>query len=202
MPDLQWPWQREDAHFLCAVIERAKHSDFFQAPHAIERIKKFRVARGEFGRLEISTTQVCALKRTGILLCKKMKAEPAPIGPGNFLRLAKEGNEQKEHEVGIHLRLQLEIAREFLRFYFAATGLELQRCVQRVIDFFHEHDERTNVSVVQSGTRIVAFELFDQPPRIINSDVQAVVCVAQERARELAQFTRGCAGQLAQVRAS
>src|SRR5438094_4157838 len=43
--------------------------------------------------------------------------------------------------------------------------------MQGVIDFFDKHDERPDVAIGQSATRVVLFELFNQPARIINTDV-------------------------------
>ena len=42
-----------------------------------------------------------------------MKTQPAAIGAGNALSFAKESDEQEEDEIGIDLRLELEIARKF-----------------------------------------------------------------------------------------
>ena len=50
-------------------------------------------------------------------------------------------------------------------------------------------------AIAQAGARIVPFELFDQPARIINADVKLIVGAAQKSARQLAQFARGRAGQ-------
>ena len=36
------------------------------------------------------------------------------------------------------------------------------------------------------------FQLFNEPARIINPDIELIVCRAQERARQVAQF--GCGG--------
>ncbi len=46
------------------------------------------------------------------------------------------------------------------------------------------------------------FELFDEPARIINPDVELIVCRAQERARQLAQFDCGGTGQFGKVPAA
>ena len=83
-----------------------------------------------------------------------------------------------------------------------APFLELERGVQRVIDFFHEHDERPDIAIAQAGARIVALELFDQPARIINADVKPIVRAAQKRARQLAQLARRSSGQDRQLRAA
>ena len=131
-----------------------------------------------------------------------MKAQPAPIGPRNLLRLSKESDEEQQDEIGIDPRLELEVAREIFRSDLALPGLELQRGVQRVIDLFHEGDERPDVAIAQAGARIVPLELFDQPARIINADVKLIVRVPQKGAREFAQFPRGRARQPRQLRAT
>ena len=55
-----------------------------------------------------------------------MKAQPAAIGPRNALRLAKEGDEKKQHEISVDLRLELEVARKIFRRDLAPAVLELQ----------------------------------------------------------------------------
>jgi hypothetical protein len=67
--------------------------------------------------------------------------------------------------------------------------------MQRVVDFFHEGDQRTDVAVAQAGPGIVTLKLFDHPAGIINANVEAVVGRPQKCAGELAQFKRGSAGQ-------
>ena len=110
-----------------------------------------------------------------------MKAQPAAIGARDALRFAKESDEQQEHEISVDLRLQLEVAREIFRLDFAPAGLELQSRVQRVIEFFDEDDERTDVRLVQSGARIVPLKLFDEPARIIDADKEPIVRVSQRK---------------------
>ena len=84
-----------------------------------------------------------------------MEAQPATIGPRDALCLAKEGDEQKQHEIGIDPRLKLEIAREIFRGDPAFALPELERGVEGVIDLLHKHDQRTNVLIAQAGARIV-----------------------------------------------
>ena len=74
-----------------------------------------------------------------------MKTQPAAIGPGNALGFAKESDEQEEDEISIDLRLELEVARKFFRGDLALAVLELERGVQRVIEFLDENDEGANV---------------------------------------------------------
>ena len=78
-----------------------------------------------------------------------MKAQPAPVGARNLLRFSKKGDKQKQHKIGIDLRLQLEIAREIFAPDLAQAALELQRRVQRVIDLFDKHDQRSDVAVAE-----------------------------------------------------
>ena len=117
-----------------------------------------------------------------------MEPQPAPIGPRDALRLSEKRDEQQKNEIGVDLRLELEVAREILRANLARAILELERGVQRVIDFFDEHDEGPNVAIAQTGARIVPFELFDQPARIINADVKPIVRAAQKSAGQFAQL--------------
>src|SRR5436190_438235 len=93
--------QCEDAFFLCAVIERAKGADFVETSHAIERIKKLRVARSQLCRLEITAAQIFRLKRARILRREKMKTKPASICPRDLLRLSKKGDEKQQDKIGI-----------------------------------------------------------------------------------------------------
>src|SRR5712692_8580312 len=81
------------------------------------------------------------------------------------------------------------------RTNLARATLELKRGVERVIDFFHEHDEGPDVVIAQPGARIVALELFDKPSRVINSDVKAVIGAAEKGTGELTQFACRFPGQ-------
>jgi hypothetical protein len=97
------------------------------------------------------------MKRVRTLAGEQMKAQPATIGARNALRFPEESDEEKEDEIGIHLRLQLEVAHEIFRPDLAPAALELERGVKRVIDFLHEHDERANISVAQPRSRVMSF---------------------------------------------
>src|ERR1043166_8746894 len=99
-----------------------------------------------------------------------MKPQPTAVRARDALCFAEERNEQKQHEVSVHLRLELEVAREIFRTDLARAVLELERSVQRVIDLFDECDQRTNIVIAQTGAWIVALESVDQPARIINAD--------------------------------
>ena len=64
--------------------------------------------------------------------------------------------------------------------------------MQRMIEFFNKRDQRPDIPVPQPRTRIVLFELFNQPAGIINADVKLVAGSPQKRAREFAQFPGRC----------
>src|SRR5206468_9869344 len=100
-------------------------------------------------------------------------------------------DKQKEHKVGVDLRLELEIAGKIFRPDLACPALELKRRMQRVIDLFYKHDQRSDVVTAQSGAWIVLFELFNEPARIINAHVYLISGAPKKRARKLAQFARG-----------
>ena len=101
--------------FLRGVIQRAKTPDLFQPAQPIERIEILRVAGGEFARFQITAAQICVAKSVGTLPGEKMKAQPAAIGARDALGFAKESDEEKENEISIDLRLELEVAREIFR---------------------------------------------------------------------------------------
>src|SRR5439155_18193070 len=102
------------------------------------------------------------------------------------LRFSEKRDKQKENEISIDLRLQLEIARKIFRTDLADSPFELKRGMQRVIEFLHKHDQRSDVAIAQARAWIVLLELFDQPARVINADVKLVPRATQERAREFA----------------
>ena len=52
-----------------------------------------------------------------------MKAQPAAIGARDSLRFPKESDEEQQDEIGVDLRLQLEIACEIFRCDFALPVL-------------------------------------------------------------------------------
>ncbi len=131
-----------------------------------------------------------------------METQPAPIRPRHLLGLSKESDKQKQHEIRVDARLELEVPREIFRGDCALALLELQRGMERVVDLFHERDQRPDVAIAQSGAGIVPLELFDEPPRIINPDVELIVGMAQEGAGEFTEFPGGRARQPRQLRAT
>jgi len=71
-----------------------------------------------------------------------------------------------------------------------------------MVEFFDKHDQRPDVAIAQARAWIMFFKLFNQPPRIINADIEAVVCAPQESSGQLAQFTGLDPGQHRQLRAT
>ena len=71
-----------------------------------------------------------------------------------------------------------------------------------MIDFLNERDQGPDIAIAQTGAWIVPLQLFDQPARIINSDVKLIVRPAQKSPGQLAQFPRGGAGQPRELRAA
>src|SRR3954447_11293430 len=128
-----------------------------------------------------------------------METEPAPIRFGDTLSFAEEGHKQQEDQVGVDLGLELEIARKIFRGNFALAAFELEGGVQGVIELFNKDDQRPNVEIAQTGTRVMFFQLLDQPARIINPDVELVVRAAKKCPGELAQLSSGCAGHAGQL---
>ena len=77
------------------------------------------------------------------------------------MRFSKEGDEEQKHKISVHLRLELEVAREIFRIELTHTASELERGVKGMVDFFNEGNERANIVIAQTGSRIVPFEFFD-----------------------------------------
>ena len=100
------------------------------------------------------------------------------------------------------LRLKLKITRKIFRGHLADSLLELKRSMECVIQFFDEHDQRSDVAIPQPRTWIVLFELFDQPAGIVNADIKLVSGTPQKRAREFAQFPGRFAREHRQLRAA
>ncbi len=179
-----------------------KPADFIQAPHAVEGVEVTRVACGELACFQIAAAQVCVAKCLRTLAGEEVKPQPPPIGARDSLSLSKKGDKQKKNEIRIYLRLQLKIASEIFRCDLARAAFELKRGVQRMIEFLDEHNQRSDIAITQARARIVLFELFDQPARIINADVKLVAGLPQKCARQLAQFAGGLAGQHRQLHAT
>src|SRR6266513_3613201 len=162
-----------------------KAPDLIEAPLGIEGIEVKCVALCEFARLQITAAQVRVAKCLRALARKKMKAQPAPVHARDSLGFSKEGDKQKQNQIGIDLRLKLQIACKIFRSDLADSAFELERRMQRVIQFFYEHDQRPDVSIAHACAGIVLLELFYEPARIINSDVKLIARPAQKCAREL-----------------
>src|SRR5215211_1790396 len=179
-----------------------KAPDFIEPSNGIQRVEKICVAGGKLARLEITSTQVCVTKCLGTLPCKKVKTQPAAVGRRNALRFSEKGDEQQKNQISIHLGLKLEVARKIFRRDLAHPASELERGVQRMVQFFNKRDQRSDIAITQPRTRIVLFELVNEPAGIINADVELVAGSPQKGARELAQFSRRCPGEHRQLRAA
>src|SRR5438094_2403651 len=106
--------QREDVRFFGGIIQRPKFADFIKTPDTIEGIEILGVAGGELTGFEIAPAQIFIAEGIGTLPAEKMKTQPAAIGTRHALGFAKESDKQEEDEIGIDLRLELEITRKFL----------------------------------------------------------------------------------------
>src|SRR5262245_9617913 len=133
--------QRQNPRLFRTVIERMKASNLIEPPMSIERVEVMRVACGQLACLQITAAQVCIAKCLRTLAGEKMKAQPAPVHTRDSLGFSKERNKQEENEIGIHLRLELQIARKILGSDLASSVFELERRMQCVIEFFHERDQ-------------------------------------------------------------
>ena len=130
-----------------------KAADFIKTPLAVERVEVMRVAGRELARLEIAATQICIAKCLRALAREEMKTQPAPVHSRNSLRFSKEGDKQKQNEIGIDLRLELQIARKIFGSNLADSALELKRRMQGMIEFLHEHDERADIAIAHACAR-------------------------------------------------
>ena len=69
-----------------------------------------------------------------------------------------------------------------------------------MIDLFHEYNERSDIALTQSTARVVLFELFNEPARIINTNLKLIAGLPQKCARKLAQFAGRSSRQDRQLR--
>ena len=191
--------QREDARFFGGIIERTKFSDFIEPPDPVERIKILSIAGGELAGFEIAAAQIFVAEGIGTLPAEKMKTQPAAIGTRNALGFAKESDEQEENKIGIDLRLELQIAGKFFGGDPALAVLKLESGVESVIQFLNKNDEGANVGIAQAAPGIVAFELVNEPARIIDPDIELVAGVTEESTRDLIQFAGRGASQFAEM---
>src|SRR5436190_13690317 len=138
-----------------------KPPHFIEAPHTVESIEVTCVAHGELACLEITAPQICVAKCLRALPREKMKPQPAPVSSRNALGFPEKSDKQEENKIGIHLRLELKVAREIFGSNLANSIFELKRSMQRVIKFFDEHDQRPDIAIAQTRARIVLLKLFN-----------------------------------------
>ena len=191
--------QREDVRFFGGIIQGPKFADFIKPADTVKGIKIQGVAGGKLASFEIAAAQIFIAEGIGTLPAEEMKTQPSAIGAGNALGFAKESNEQEEDEISIDLRLQLQIAGEFFRGDPALAVFKLKRGMKSVIQFLDENDEGANVKIAQAAPGIVAFELINEPARIIDPDIELIAGVAEESARDLIQFAGRGASQFAEM---
>src|SRR5207237_1327752 len=130
-----------------------------------------------------------------------MEAQPAAVGAGDLLCLAKKADEEKQHHIRVDLRLEFEVARVVLGLDGADAALELERGMKGVVDFLDKGDELADVGIVQAAPGVVPLELLDEPLRIVDADAEMVPRATQERACQFAKLPRGSSGEPAQLMA-
>src|SRR5690349_3641616 len=113
-----------------------KPPDFVEPTNGIEGIEKTRVAGCKFARLEIPASQICIAKRSGRLPREKVKTQPAAVRRRHPLGFSKKSNKQQKNKISVHLSLKLQIPRKIFGRNFAHSAFELERCVQRMVQFF------------------------------------------------------------------
>lgn len=138
-----------------------KPPDFIDTTNGIESIEKICVGSRKLARLEITPTQVRVLKCLGRLPDEKVKTQPAAVRRRHALRLSEKGHKQQKNQIRIHLRLELKVACKIFRRDLAHSAFELERGMQRMVEFFNKRDQRPDIPVPHPRSRIVSFELFD-----------------------------------------
>src|SRR5205823_4489602 len=179
-----------------------KPPDFIETTNGIQGVEETCVPGCEFACLEITAAQVRVAKCLGTLPREKVKTQPAAVGRRDALRFSEKSDKQQKNQISVHLRLKLKVARKIFRRDLAHSIFELERGVQRMIQFFNKRDQRSDVAVTQARARIVLFELFDQPAGIINADIKLVSGTPQKCAREFAQFPGRFSREHRQLRAA
>src|SRR5215469_2704629 len=104
--------------------------DFIEAPHAVESVKVTSVARRKLARFKIAAAQTRITKHLWRLPREKVETQPAAVGRGHSLCLAEERDEQKENQISVHLRLQLQITGKVFRRDLAHSAFKLKGGVQ------------------------------------------------------------------------
>lgn len=179
-----------------------KPPDFIKATNGIKRVEKICVTGRKLACLEVTAPQVRVAKCLGTLPREKVETQPAAVRRRDALRFSEKRDKQEKNQISVHLRLELKVTRKIFRRDLAHSAFELERGVQRMIQFFNERDQRSDVAIPQPSTRIVLFELVNQPAGIINPDVKLVPGSAQKCARQFAQFPSRCPCKHRQLRAA
>src|SRR2546429_600352 len=84
----------------------------------------------------------------------------------------------------------------------ATDFIEAPRPVQGMIEFLHEHDQRPDIAITHACARIMLFELFNEPARIVNADVKLIASAPKKRSSKLAQFAGRSSSEDRQLRAA
>src|SRR5215469_17026778 len=134
-----------------------KAPDFINTTNGIERVEITRVVRRELASFKIAGAKVCIAKCLGTLPREKVKTQPAAVGHRHALRFSEKRDKQKKNQISVYLRLELEVTRKIFRRDLAYSAFELQRGVQCMIQFFNKRDQRSDIAIPQSRTRIVLF---------------------------------------------
>jgi hypothetical protein len=191
--------QRQNMLLFLVVAERVKISNFFDPTHAVQRIKKVGVLRRELGGFHVTSSQISVLISVTGPGLEQMKPEPAPVCSRHLLAAAEKGHIEQQDQIGIDQTLQLQISGKIFAVDTTQAGFELKGGMQGVIDLLDEHDKRPNIRIRKAASRIVLFQLLDQPAGIVDPYVQPIISGPEECTRQIAQLSRGCACQTRQM---
>jgi hypothetical protein len=139
--------QSQNVTFLGIVREGMEISYLVQPPRTVEGIQKMGIGRGQFARFKIARSEIFVLESILRAGFKQVKPEPAPVRSRDPLRFSEKRDEKQQDQVGVHHALQLQIPRKVLAIDPSQAGLKLQRGVQRVVNFLHEHNQRPDIAV-------------------------------------------------------
>jgi hypothetical protein len=90
-----------------------------------------------------------------------MEPQPPAIRFRNRFRLPEKRHEKEEHLIRIHPSLEFQVPGKIFAPDLLLTPLELQRRVERVVDFFHESDQVPDIAIRKPAPRIIPLQLID-----------------------------------------
>ena len=90
------------------------------------------ITGGQLAGFQVTAAQILALECPGIISLEKMESQPATVSARHPLGFSKERHKEKKHQIGVDLRLKLEVPRKIFRTDLTFAAIEIERGMEKL----------------------------------------------------------------------